>query len=278
MISIQLLIEEIQRRYTEAQLPIFEIELIISRLTGLSRAQIKSRTEQILASESVKLIKSYCESRAQGEPIAYLFNEREFWGLSLYVDENVLIPRHETELIIEYCTEKYTKDSQLTCLDLGTGSGAIVLALASEFPLWQFLATDKSLAALRIAQRNANSLQLNTIHFCESNWFDKISKQKFDLIISNPPYIAADDPHLSIGDLLKEPLSALVAPEIGLLDLKRIIAGATAYLASDGELILEHGSEQGSAVRELLTKYGYNSVITYLDYSGLERYSVASIY
>jgi len=274
--SIQSLLKDIRKQYPEDKLSTYEVELIIARLTQLSRAQIKAYPEKYIEEKIVNAIQQYCKKRVEGKPMAYLFNEREFWSLSFYVDEHVLIPRHESELMIEYCVERYNKKSTLTCLDLGTGSGALALALAKEFPVWQLIATDNSMHALNIAKKNARMLSINNVTFYQSDWFSAFQHQKFDVIISNPPYIAENDPHLLKGDLLSEPKSALVSSKDGMADLTQIVYQAQYHLITGGEIILEHGFMQGAAVRKLLFKAGYQSVKTFQDYANLDRYTVGT--
>ncbi len=253
----------------------FEVEIIISRVTGISRASIKARIEQHIDATHAQQIIKLCQQRAEGVPIAYLFNEREFWGLSLYVDERVLIPRHETELIIEYCLEKYALDSLVRCIDLGTGSGAIALALAKNFSKWEITAVDQSKSALVVAKNNANNLQIDNVQFIQSSWFQQVEQKQFDLIISNPPYIAENDQHLQKGDLRYEPYQALAAKHNGLKALQEIILSSPHYLVLGGMLILEHGYDQGDAVQQLLKEQGFSSILTHQDYASLDRYTTA---
>lgn len=274
MTTIFELITEIRHLYPEDKLSLIELEIILGKVLNLTRAQLKAWPEKKIDITQVKQIKAYCDRRIKGEPIAYLFSEREFWSLNFYVDNNVLIPRHETEHLIEYCVNQYSKHSTINCLDLGTGSGTIALALATEFPSWHICATDYSLAALDIAKLNAKQNKINNVQFIRMNWLQAMQKKSFDLIISNPPYIAESDPYLQQGDLPYEPQNALVAADDGLADLYSIIEQSKAALKERGELILEHGQTQGKAIREYMLAQGYTSVKTFYDYNQLERFTV----
>lgn len=276
MITIKTLLKNIQSQYPEAILPRFEIEIILSKLAHLSRAEIIAFPEKNIQASIATLFYTCCARRAQGEPIAYLFSSRDFWDLALEVNETVLIPRHETEHLITYCVEKHGKRKDLSCIDLGTGSGAIALSLASACPGWHIIAVDKSFLALEVARKNRDKYGFSTVEFVCSDWLSALGEKKFDLIISNPPYLSKTDPHLLQGDLKYEPLSALIADKGGLADLSTIISQSILHLKPGGELILEHGCEQGEGVRQLLIAALFTDVKTYLDYANLERFTVAS--
>jgi release factor glutamine methyltransferase len=208
--------------------------------------------------------------RAEGVPIAYLTGRREFWSLQLQVNEHTLIPRPETETLVEWALElELTADAQV--LDLGTGSGAIALALASEREQWQVTAVDNSLEALAIAAANAGSIGVGRVSFVESNWFSALGGRRFHLLLSNPPYVDAGDDHLQQGDLRFEPRGALVAADGGLADLSRLVAEAPGYLMPGGWLLLEHGLEQGAQVRQLLQTQGFQAIATRRDMADRER-------
>lgn len=215
--------------------------------------------------------------RMHGEPVAYLVGEKEFWSLTLAVSPATLIPRPDTETLIELVLENHPSN-HLRCLDLGTGTGAIALALASEKPHWQIDAVDFNCDAVALAKQNAINNQLTQVSIYQSDWFSDITHDKvFDVIVSNPPYIADDDKHLAEGDVRFEPLSALVAKNNGLADIEHIIRTAKSYLTANGFLYLEHGFEQGQAVRSLLIAHGYNNAQTVCDLNGQERISFACI-
>ena len=215
--------------------------------------------------------KSLVERRARGEPVAYLNGQKEFWSLALAVTPDVLIPRPETELLVEEVLARVRPSRRADILELGTGSGAIAVALASELPHCAIVATDLSAAALSVAEHNRQKLALENIAFCLGHWFQAVSSRRFDLIVANPPYIAADDPHLGQGDLRFEPTAALVSPPDGLTDLGLIITGAPAHLNAGGMLLLEHGYEQAAAVRDLFKRNRFVSVATRRDFGGNER-------
>ncbi len=208
-------------------------------------------------------------ARARGEPVAYLTGEREFWSLALAVDPATLIPRPDTEILVEWALQCPLPPNS-TVLDLGTGSGAIALALAAERAGWSVTAVDNSAAALGVAQANADRLGLG-VQFLLSDWFRAVRGRRYHLLVANPPYIAPDDPHLRRGDVRYEPPGALVADDAGLADLARIAGDAPAHLHPRGWLLLEHGYQQGEAVRRLLHNAGFEQVRTRADLAGRER-------
>ena len=215
-----------------------------------------------------------CQRLDSGEPLAYLLGSAEFWSLTLKVTPDVLIPRPETELLVEQALSRFPEKSTIHVLELGTGSGTISIALKKERPHWKITATDKSSAALAIAKHNAETHQTD-IEFVESDWFQSVERQEFDLILSNPPYIAEDDPHL-LGEIRYEPQMALQSGNDGLRDLRFIIQHAQEHLITDGILLLEHGYDQGLAVQQLLKKQGYQTVQTLKDIFGNDRVSSAT--
>jgi len=210
--------------------------------------------------------------RLHGEPVAYITGSRGFWSLDLQVNASTLIPRPETELLVEFALEKMPLDQPLRVLDLGTGSGAIALAVKTERPVSTVMAVDASLPALDVAAANADRLGLD-IELRHSDWFSALPGRQFELLLANPPYIAPDDAHVGQGDLRFEPLSALVASDEGLRDIRRIVTTAPGYLAPGGWLALEHGYNQAAAVRALLAENGFLEVGTLLDAGGHERVS-----
>lgn len=209
---------------------------------------------------------------AKGMPLAYVVGHQGFWKLDFVVNEHTLIPRPDTELLIETVLQHYQNSlsKNLKVLDLGTGSGCIAISLAHECPAWQVTAVDVSLPALAVARENAQQHNIDNINFVHSHWFEAISADNpFDIILSNPPYIDANDAHLV--DLQDEPMTALVAGANGLADINHLIQYAPAYLVTDGLLILEHGYDQGEAVRQLFIDNGFCQVSTLKDYGGNER-------
>lgn len=214
--------------------------------------------------------------RVEGHPIAYLLGEKEFWSLSFYTEPSTLIPRPDTEVLVEIVLDNHPMPG-LHCLDLGTGTGAIAIALASELPCWQFEAVDFQEKAVALAKRNQEKHKISNLDVYLSDWFANVSTSyKFDVIVSNPPYIDEDDHHLSEGDVRFEPLTALVAPKKGLGDIMSIIKEATSYLRKGGFLYFEHGFEQGQAVRDIFIENGYSDAKTVQDYNGNDRVTYAT--
>ncbi|MEM9301383.1 MAG: peptide chain release factor N(5)-glutamine methyltransferase [Pseudomonadota bacterium] len=209
--------------------------------------------------------------RRAGAPVAYLVGSRGFWTLDLAVDEGTLIPRPETELLVELVLEHLPVRSTATILDLGTGSGAIALALATERPNARITAVDASAAALASARGNADALSIGSVRFLQGSWLAPVAGEAFDVIVSNPPYLAADDPHLELGDLPAEPRGALVAGPTGLEAYERIVPAARAQLRDGGLLALEHGAEQQPQVLALCHDSGYADVVGHADLAGLPR-------
>lgn len=249
-----------------------DVEILLCVVLDKARSYLLTWPEQKLNDEQLLEFTLLLSRRVQGEPIAYITGVKEFWSLSFAVSEATLIPRPDTETLVELVLDLYSDDKCMTCLDLGTGTGAIALALASEKSAWKIDATDFSLEAVNLAKHNARSLNLAHVNIYQSNWFEEISnKTKFDIIVSNPPYIDINDVNLSQGDVRFEPKSALVASEQGLADIKHIAVKALYYLNSEGKLFFEHGFEQGRAVREILTNLGYQNAQTKEDLNGHER-------
>lgn len=245
-------------------------EILLQHVLQMTRAYLYTHPEQILSSEQAKQYHSLIQQRHQGTPIAYLIEQRSFWTFELKVSPATLIPRPETELIIERTLALADATLPLTILDLGTGTGAIALALAIERPQWKITACDHSEQALAIAEENARILQL-PIQFIQSNWFQAFAQQRFDIIISNPPYLAADDPHLQQGDLRFEPQSALVSGHDGLDALRHIIQHSHLHLNPQGLLIVEHGYDQGEPVYDLFQQNGYKTVQSWTDWQNHPR-------
>lgn len=235
------------------------------------RSYLFTWPERSISSEHFVEFERILARRCAGEPVAYLTGIREFWSLPLKVAPSTLIPRPDTERLVELALEKALAVPG-DILDLGTGTGAIALALASELPQAEVTGVDLQAAAVSLAQTNARDLGITNCQFFQSSWFDAIdSDRKFAVIVSNPPYIDQNDPHLLQGDVRYEPHTALVAGENGLADIIHIAGKARNYLTSGGWLLLEHGFEQGQAVRECLMGFGYCEVVTAQDYAGLDR-------
>lgn len=244
--------------------------LLVCHALGLSRTALITQSERVLSEEEALRISALLQRRLDGEPVAYILGQREFYGLPFEVGPAVLIPRPETELLVELALERLPPKGRV--LDMGTGSGAIAVALAHTRPDAQVSALDVSKDALATAARNAASNGA-TVRFLESSWYAAVGSEQFDLIVSNPPYIAAGDRHLSEGDLRFEPTGALTDHADGLSALRTIIAGAARHLPPQGWLLMEHGYDQSQAVRELLAQAGFSEVQSWADLAGIERVS-----
>ncbi|WP_426118296.1 peptide chain release factor N(5)-glutamine methyltransferase [Pseudomonas sp. DSP3-2-2] len=248
-----------------------DVELLLAAALGKPRSFLHTWPERIVSSEAALTFASYLQRRRTGEPVAYILGQQGFWKLDLEVAPHTLIPRPETEMLVEATLELVPGFAPTKVLDLGTGTGAIALALASERPLWQVTAVDRVIEAVALAERNRQRLHLDNAKILNSHWFSAIEGQQFDVIISNPPYIASADPHLDAGDVRFEPSSALVAGADGLDDLRLIVDQAPAHLHAGGWLLLEHGYDQGVAVRDLLSSHGFEKIQTRRDLGEHER-------
>lgn len=244
------------------------------------RSYLLTWPEKVLEKDVLQLFDTLIERRVTGEPVAYIVGEREFWSLPLKVSPSTLIPRPDTERLVELALEKASGASD-SILDLGTGTGAIALALASELPLSQVTGIDLRPEAVELATENATRLKLKNSRFLQGSWFDPVeqsgSSKLFSLIVSNPPYIEKNDPHLLRGDVRFEPLSALVSEQKGLADIRHIAENARNYLKNSGWLLFEHGFEQGKEVRQLMENFGYTSVSTEQDYAGNDRVTMGQL-
>ena len=250
-----------------------EVEVLLGDALGKDRAWLYAHADDALDVDGALRFHASLMRRAAGEPLAYIVGRREFWSLDLAVTPDVLIPRPETELLVELALRRVPQIVQLDVADLGTGSGAIALAIARERPIARVLATDASLAALDVARANARRLGISNVEFARGDWCQALGGRRFDGIVSNPPYIAETDVHLGHGDLRFEPRAALAAGADGLDAIRSIILAAPAHLQPGGWLLLEHGFEQGAAVRELLERRGFEHVSTAIDLEGRERVS-----
>lgn len=254
--------------------PRLDAELLLAFVLGSARARLVAWPEAPVDAIAARRFDELLARRAAGEPLAYLTGTRDFWTLALAVDARVLVPRPETELLVELALRLLPAEGSARVLDLGTGSGAIALALAGERPQWRLAAVDRSAAALEVARANAVRLGIDNVEFLEGSWFGPVGARRFDAIVANPPYLAAGDPHLGDDGLSCEPRGALVAGTTGLEDLAVIVAGAGAHLEGGAPLLLEHGSTQGEAVRELLARAGFTAVRTQCDLAGQPRLSL----
>ena len=253
--------------------PRLDAELLLAHALGKPRSHLHAHPEETPSVTALESFRQLIAGRCRGEPIAYLTSKREFWSLELKVNPSTLIPRHETELLVDLALQRIPASAEWDLLDLGTGSGAIALALARERPRCRVVATDMSETALVVAADNASALGIANVEFLHGDWFAPVAKRRFELVVSNPPYVAEQDPHLTLGDARFEPRSALASGPDGLGDLRRIVGSASAHLEPLGWLLLEHGHEQGAAVHALLASRGFTDVATSKDLSGQDRVS-----
>ncbi|WP_336667394.1 peptide chain release factor N(5)-glutamine methyltransferase [Enterobacter mori] len=255
---------------SESESPKRDAEILLEHVTGKARTYLLAFGETLLTAEQEAQLAALLARRKTGEPVAHLVGEREFWSLPLYVSAATLIPRPDTECLVEQALARLPPEA-CSILDLGTGTGAIALALATERPDCTVTAVDVMPDAVTLAQRNVERLGLGNVTVLQSSWFSALENRLFALIVSNPPYIDEHDPHLEQGDVRFEPLTALVAANEGLADLDHIVTTSRQHLLSGGWLLVEHGWTQGNAVRALFTNAGYRAVATCRDYGGNER-------
>jgi release factor glutamine methyltransferase len=258
-----------------------DCEILLSHTLNKNSAWLIAHSDSTLTSEQTLAFQTYLRRRSAGEPVAYIVGQRAFWEHQFEVNANVLIPRSESEMLVELAiqisgSQTPTLQTQ-TIADLGTGSGAIAISLAHELPQSKVIAVDVLPEALAVARRNAKKIGVANVRFIESNWFSKLGGQDFNIIVANPPYVALGDPHLVQGDLRFEPSDALCAGPNGIDDIQKIINQATEHLQPNGNLMIEHGFEQGSEVRKLLSNAGFNNIVTHRDIAGLERVSCGSL-
>lgn len=251
-----------------------DTEVLLAHVLKKDRSYLRAWPEKILSQKEYDAFLRLVDERIQGQPIAYLLGEKEFWSRSFSVSPDVLIPRPETELLIDIIQQTFRPEQSLKILDLGTGSGAIAITLACEFLNAEIVAIDQSAAALHIAQKNARRHNAEHIEFICSNWFENLSPTRFDLIVSNPPYICSSDPHLNQGDVKFEPNTALISKQRGLHDIKHIIAESANFLKADGYLLFEHGYQQGNDVKNLLDLAEFKCIQQFQDLQGHCRASL----
>lgn len=253
-----------------------DARLILAHALQQSYTYLYTWGDRLLTADQLQQADGLLRQRLQGQPLAYIVGEREFWSLPLQVSPATLIPRADTETLIEWVLDLAAEQqipARGSALDLGTGTGAIALAIATEFPDWQVTGADFQPEAVTLAGTNQQRLGLNNARIIRSDWYQAVADETFDLIVSNPPYIDGDDPHLHQGDVRFEPTSALVAEDAGMADLAHIIAQAPAHLNAGGWLLLEHGYQQADAVCELLTQRGFTQVDNRNDLGGNPRIS-----
>ncbi|MEM7206905.1 MAG: peptide chain release factor N(5)-glutamine methyltransferase [Pseudomonadota bacterium] len=275
MLTIRSALARAVTQFAASESPKLDAETLLASALQKQRSHLFAWPDQALDSEQETLFNSMIKRRSDGEPVAHILGQREFWSMELHVTPDTLIPRPETELLVEHALSLIPTHSAYDVLDLGTGTGAIALAIASERRRASVTACDQSHAALEVAKMNADAHGLAHVTFIESNWFSALRDCKFDLIVCNPPYIKHGDPHLSRGDVKYEPESALISGEDGLDDIREIVAGASAHLKNEGEIAIEHGYDQGEPVREIFKQHGYGEVKTLTDLNGNERVCAA---
>jgi release factor glutamine methyltransferase len=251
-----------------------EAEILLCHCLQKNRAYLRTWPQAQLSKDQETHYRQLLARRQQGEPIAYITGYKEFWDLRLRVTPAVLIPRPETELLVELALARIPVDARWHIADLGTGSGAIALAIAKHRPRCLVNAVDLSTASLKLAGENAADNHVNNVSFHQGSWFAPLTGKRFQVIVANPPYIAENDPHLQQGDLRFEPPQALSSKHGGLHDLQHIISQAPHYLNEPGWLLLEHGYQQGDSVTALLKRYGFCEVQCHADYAQLERVSM----
>jgi release factor glutamine methyltransferase len=250
-----------------------EIQCLLQSVLNTARSYLLAHPEQILNAAQTAAYEALLQRRLRGVPIAHILGEREFFGLNLKITPDTLIPRPDTELLVELALQRVLQGRASRVLDLGTGSGAIALAIAHSRPEAIVVAVDNSEAALQVARENARKLGIGNVSFRHGDWFSALEGQRFDLIVSNPPYIAAGDTHLSQGDVRFEPMSALASGMDGLDDIRRIAGQANAYLEQGAWLLIEHGYDQAQAVRGVLLQNDFTEIFSEKDIAGIERVS-----
>jgi len=264
----------IQQLALEASDAKFEAQLLLQNVLNVNRAWLLAHEHDTLPSKTNTDFEALLTRRLAGEPVAYILGYREFYGLNLVVTPDTLIPRPDTETLVEAALEKAPADTRCSILDLGTGTGAVALAIAKHRPHAQVMALDASHAALCIAEHNAKQLGLAHVNFTLSHWFSAVEGERFNLIVSNPPYIEQHDPHLSQGDLRFEPMSALASGADGLDDIREIIAHSLIHLLPQGWLMLEHGYNQAQLVADLMAESGLVDINTIQDLGGNDRVTI----
>lgn len=270
--ALQLATERLQ---AVSDSPRIDAELLLCRVLGEGRSYLFTWPEKPLTAAQSGVFAGMIERRSGGEPVAHILGERGFWTLDLKVTSDTLIPRPETELLVEAALARIPEDVAWQIADLGTGSGAIVLAIAGERPRCRLVAVERSADASAVARENAEEQGLDNVEFLQGDWFAPLQDLRFDMIVSNPPYIPQQDPHLQQGDVRFEPLTALASGEDGLDDIRHIVAAAPDYLTPSGWLLLEHGYDQGDAVLSLLRQAGYQAAEDLPDLQGHGRVAVA---
>lgn len=276
LLSIESVLRQVSHSLSEVSAtPHLDAEILLMEVLKVPRSYLYAHAKKDLTASQQEMFFAFVARRMQGEPIAYIIGYREFWSLNLKVNQHTLIPRPETELLVELVL-KHLPDMSMNyrVVDLGTGSGAIALALASERKHWMIDAVDISEQAIALAQENAQRLDLTHINFLVGSWCQPLKKRSYHAIISNPPYIAQEDPCWLRPEMHYEPKTALIAEQAGLADLQHLILEAKNYLMEEGYLLLEHGWQQAEHLQQLLRKEGYNAIQTFADLAGHARVTV----
>jgi release factor glutamine methyltransferase len=270
--TLTTLLQQGQQQLTRSSdSPRLDAEVLLGHVLQVGRAHLYANPERVVEAEQAGKYTHLIDERRTGRPVAHLTGEREFWSLSFRVTPDVLSPRPETELLVEQALENIPTDQPCEMLDLGCGSGAIAIALATERPRCSLTATDYSITALAVARDNANANSCEHIHFLEGSWFQPVGKQRFDLVVSNPPYIATAQSGLTDPELAFEPPQALYSGVDGLDDIRVIIQQAPSHLRPDGLLLLEHGFDQAERITDLLKQAGFSHIRTHHDLAGQPR-------
>ncbi len=273
--TIQQALQQASQQLSMHESARLDAEVLLAKVLNKPRSHLHAWPDKQLDQAQTMAFRHWISRRANGEPVAHLTGEREFWSLSLEVTPDTLIPRPDTEILVAQALRLLPADRSLKLADLGTGSGAIALALARERPHWEVYALDCAPACINVARRNALRMKTGNLKFVLGNWSTAFADSSLDAIVSNPPYVNAGDPHLLSGDVRFEPLTALVAGNDGLDDIRQLIKDAQRVLKSDGHLLLEHAPQQTGHIHNLLKKMNFNGISTHRDLAGHERVSSA---
>jgi len=267
----QLLLSAAEQLAQLSDSPQLDAEVLLAHSLNKNRTWLVTWPDKDLNSDQLDAFDALLLRRKNGEPIAHITGTREFWSLPLNVTPETLIPRPDTELLVEQVLLAFPADKPVTLVDLGTGSGAIALAIASERPEWRIIATDQSIGALEVAKKNAEQLNIRNVEFRQGSWFEPLNNVIADIIVSNPPYIPRQDPHLSSGDVRFEPMSALASGEDGLDDIRLLISQSRKHLKTGGMLFIEHGYDQKQGVFHLFKDNGLKEILQHHDLANNPR-------
>ena len=275
--TIQQALEQASLRLSMHDTARLDAEVLLAKVLNKPRSHLLAWPDKQLDQTQNQAFEQWIDQRAMGVPVAHLTGEREFWSLLLEVTADTLIPRPDTETLVEQVLHVLPADQPLKVADLGTGSGAIALALAQERPHWTVYALDRSASCIEVARRNAQRLQFDAVQFLCGDWCKTFAADTLDAIVSNPPYVNIDDPHLQQGDVRFEPRSALVAGDDGLDDIRQLIKDAARTLRNGGYLFLEHAPQQTQTIRNLLKQMDFHAISVHCDLAGHERVSSAQM-